>query len=169
MTKNYLQEVVRVVKCNLTGQETWSYQGNLIKRSRDIVLLEAFFNRADLPFHNIVLRQGDRFLEAYFSKRWYNIFEIYDVTDGHLKGWYCNVTKPAIFQEDKISYVDLALDLLVYPDGERLLLDEEEFDALPLDNQTRTKARAALGELQMIFDSVEIFRLESWLDRQKNP
>lgn len=163
-----MQRVVRVVKCNLAGQEIWSYKGSIMKRSSGMILLEALFNRSDMPFHNIVLRQGDRFLEVYFSKRWYNIFEIYDVADGHLKGWYCNVTQPALFQEDEIFYVDLALDLLVYPDGSRLLLDEEEFAALPLDDQTRANARAALGELQMIFDPVETFRLESWLAFQKN-
>lgn len=164
MNKNPLQNPVQVVKRNVSGWEVWRYPGTVLKQSAGVILLEAFFNRDDLPFCDIIFRRGDRFLEAYFTNRWYNIFEVYDVADAHLKCWYCNITKPAVFKWDSIFYVDLALDLLVYPSGERLLLDEEEFLALPLDDRTRTKARSALAELESIFCSVNNFRLETWLE-----
>ena len=33
-------------------------------------------------------------------------------------------------EASQIRYVDLALDLLVFPDGRQLVLDEDEFEAL---------------------------------------
>jgi len=52
---------------------------------------------------------------------------------------------------NEISYVDLALDLWVAPDGTQTVLDENEFAALNLDTETRYQARAALEELQARF------------------
>lgn len=155
---------VLVLKCDLDGDETWRYEGHVLAEEAGRILLEARFNRADLPFHGIVLRENDRFIELYFSDRWYNIFEVHDRDDDRIKCWYCNICKPAVFADGLISYVDLALDLLVYPDGRMLVLDEDEFAALKLGNALREKAREALGDLQQVFrestilqDGLEIF------------
>ncbi len=142
---------ITVIKRNLAGEETWRYTGELLERSPTRIQLQARFNREDLPFHGIVLKRGDRFVETFYTDRWYNIFEIFDRDDGHLKGWYCNVGYPAKIYDDQVSYIDLALDLLVYPDGSQLVLDEDEFADLPLDPVTRQRARAALTDLQTIF------------------
>lgn len=145
-------KMITVIKRNLQGEETWRYTGVLLQREEDKVVLEAVFNRADLPFQGIVLKRGDRFVETYYTKRWYNVFEIYDRDSGELKGWYCNVAKPAVLEaEDVVSYVDLALDLWVTPSGKQTVLDEDEFAGLALDAQTQTYARAALAELQRAF------------------
>ena len=45
-----------VRKCNLRGQETWRYSGRILERGRRSVLLEARFNRPDLPFNGFLLR-----------------------------------------------------------------------------------------------------------------
>jgi hypothetical protein len=45
----------------------------------------------------------------------------------------------------------LALDLLVFPDGRQIVLDEDEFNALPLSEAERQSALAALAELQALF------------------
>jgi hypothetical protein len=142
---------VVVIKRIPPGEEKWRYAGRILERSAGWVKLEAFFNRDDLPFHEIVLGRGDRFVETYYSDRWFNIFEIHDRSDDHLKGWYCNVSLPAEIGDGQISYVDLALDLLVYPDGRQLVLDEDEFVALDLPAEWRAQAMRALGELQSMF------------------
>ena len=142
---------VTVIKLNIDGQETWRYDGLILERGQNWLVLEAFFNRQDTPFHGIILARGDRFLETYYSDRWYNIFEIHDRQSDDLKGWYCNVAMPALFEDTQVSYIDLALDLLVYPDRTQLVLDEDEFAQLPLDPSTRQKALAALQELQTHF------------------
>jgi predicted RNA-binding protein associated with RNAse of E/G family len=139
---------ITIIKLNIARQETFRYTGRVLERVPDGVVLEAFFNRPDLPFHGLVMGKGDRFVEGYYNRRWYNIFEMHDRQDDHLKGWYCNVTLPAEISSQQVAYVDLALDLLVFPDGRQLVLDEDEFNALELDPSTRAQALAALHELQ---------------------
>lgn len=142
-----------VIKLNTQRQETWRYSGRIISQESNSILIEAFFNREDLPFHGITLRKNDRFLERYYADRWYNIFEIHDWEDDALKAWYCNVTTPAQISKEKITYVDLALDLLVYPNGDYLILDEDEFNDLDIDHHSRHEARSALNELIQITKS----------------
>ena len=143
---------ITVIKRNLAGEETWRYPGRLLTREGPGFVLEARFNRPDLPFMGVVLKIGDRFIETYYTDRWYNIFEIHDRDDDHLKGWYCNISRPAVLEaDDRLSYVDLALDLWVASDGTQTVLDEDEYAALALDAADRARARRALEELQLRF------------------
>ncbi len=142
---------VWVIKRNAEGAETWRYPARVLRRKAGSVLIEAYFDRPDIPFHGMLLGQGDRFIEAYFGDRWYNLFEIHDRQDDSLKGWYCNVTLPAQIDEHRISYVDLALDLLVFPDGRQLVLDEDEFAELAITSEVRRGALEALKALHDLF------------------
>lgn len=144
-----MSEVV-VIKLDVQRKERWRYSGQILKQEPGMVLLEAYFNRDDADFHGMPFKRGDRFLEVYFADRWYNIFEIYDRDDGLLKGWYCNVTRPAVFEAGVVRYVDLALDLLVFADGRQLVLDEDEFAELEIGDAERQRARQALDELRGI-------------------
>lgn len=137
-----------VQKKNVAGDVTWSYEGTVLRRASNFVVLEALFNRPDMPFMDVVFKQNDRFVETFYNDRWYNIFEIYDRDDGKLKGWYCNVGKPAEIEEQLISYVDLALDLWVSLTGKQTVLDEDEFENLNLDAEVQRQARQGLSELQ---------------------
>ncbi len=146
-----MSEPIKVLKKNLEGRVTWQYEGQVLRRERNAVVLEAFFNRPDLPFMDVTFKKNDRFVETFYTDRWYNIFEIYDRDDGNLKGWYCNVGRPAVLSDGAVSYVDLALDLWVSADGKQTVLDEAEFDELSLDVSEREKALSALAELQRLF------------------
>ncbi len=151
MAQSSSEEQIQVIKLNAEGKETWRYTGRVIERHPAWLKLEAFFNRDDLPFHGITLGRGDRFIETYYADRWYNVYEVHDRATDELKCWYCNVTTPAKIEKDQVSYMDLALDLLVFPDGRQLVLDEDEFLALSLDAATKTRARRALSELKALF------------------
>lgn len=144
MTENHL---VTIIKLNPQREETWRYDGRVLADDQHSMLIEAYFNRKDLPFHGITLKENDRFLERYYDNRWFNIFQIHNREDNKVKAWYCNITQPAEFSPGKISYVDLALDVLVFPDGSHLVLDEDEFDQLSLDADTREKALTGLDTL----------------------
>lgn len=143
---------ITIIKQDPAGVETWRYSGTVIERNSSEVVIEAYFDRDDMLFHGMWLYKGDRFIETYYTDRWYNIFEIHDRADESLKGWYCNITTPAIIREQVISYRDLALDLLVFPDGRQLILDKDEFTSLELPTHIQDRARRALDEL------IEIFR-----------
>lgn len=155
-----MSEQVDVIKLNTRREETWRYSGEVLRRTPEQVLLVAYFNRDDLPFHGITFGRNDRFVEVYYADRWYNIYEIHDRADDHLKGWYCNICRPAEFTDGRVAYVDLALDLLVYPDGRQLVLDEDEFAALEIDAVTRASARAALDDLRKRFTPPVTLHLE---------
>lgn len=142
---------ITVLKLNEKGQVTWRYSGEVIERTEDRLVLEAYFDREDSDLYGMPLTRGDRFIETYFASRWYNIFEIHARQDDRLRGWYCNIGMPATWDGDTLSYVDLALDLLVFPDGRQLVLDEDEFDELEISPETRLRARQALQELQASF------------------
>ncbi len=147
-----MPEIV-VQKLNLAGEITWQYTGRVLQRAPSSVTLEAYFNRPDLPFQDVVFKQGDRFVETYYADRWYDIFEIHDRDTEMLKGWYCNVTRPAAITESTVSYVDLALDLWVSADGRQTVLDQDEFEALELSPGERRQAQKALLELKRLFQS----------------
>ncbi len=142
---------ITVLKKNPAGEITWTYTGRILDRDATSITLEAFFNRPDMPFLDVTLKKGDRYVETYYADRWYDIFEIYDRDTGERKGWYCNVTRPAEITETAVAYVDLALDLWVAPDGRQTVLDEDEFASLDLGPPERAQARRALEELQRLF------------------
>lgn len=145
--------VMKILKKNLAEEILWQYDGVELRRDENSVTVQAFFNRDDLPFQNIVLKRNDRFVETFYTDKWFNIFEIYDRDDGALKGWYCNITKPAVIEDGLVSYVDLALDLWVSVDGTSRVLDEDEFEELGLDEDLKQKAFAGLRELEEYFES----------------
>ena len=143
--------VITVIKRNDSGQETWRYQGRRLEQADGRLVLEAFFDREDMWLQGMLLSKGDRFIETYYTDRWYNIFEIHSRDDDSLRGWYCNISRPAEIEGDAVSWIDLALDLLVFPDRRQVVLDEDEFARLEISPEERRQAQAALVELQSIF------------------
>jgi uncharacterized protein len=142
---------IRVQKKNPAGKVTYEYEGMLLSRDEYTIKIEALFDRADLPFMDVVFKNGDRFVEYYYTDRWYNIFAIHDRDDQKVKGWYCNIGMPAVFEDGIVSYVDLALDLWVSGDGTQTVLDEDEFEALKLDEELRAAALQGLEDLKTLF------------------
>lgn len=143
---------VRIQKLTPDGEVKYEYGGTLFERDAHQIVVEAFFDRDDFHFQDVVFKKGDRFLEFYYFDRWYNIFEIYDRDDGKLKGWYCNVGKPVVMKGDVVSYMDLALDLWISVDGKQTVLDEIEFGELDLNDELRTQALNGLNELKLFFE-----------------
>lgn len=135
---------VTVVKLNEAGERVWSYPARVLAREADCVRLEAFFNRDDMDLGYTTFKRGDRFIEYFYSDRWYNIFAVYDRDEGGLKGWYCNVCRPAVLSTTAVTCEDLALDVWIDPDGGTTVLDEDEFEALAISERDRGHGREAL-------------------------
>jgi len=138
---------VTVRKLDHAGREIISYPGLVLERDDEVIVLRTAWNRRPLDLGFVVLEPGDRWTETFFSNRWYNVFQI-RARDGHLKGWYCNVTRPACITPNEVAAEDLALDLWVGPEGGMMVLDEDEFAQLPLCAEERGNARRALDELK---------------------
>jgi protein associated with RNAse G/E len=141
---------IKVQKKSPAGELMYEYEGEVLRREEHSIVLEALFDRADMPFMDVVFRTGDVFIEYYYADRWYNIFTIMDRDDGKTKGWYCNIGKPAVIKDSVVSYIDLALDLWVSTTGKQTVLDEDEFEKLDIDVSTRERALAALEELKEV-------------------
>jgi len=149
-----------IIKQNHLGNEVWRYPGELIARDKTQIIISAKFTKDDFIFEGMSLKYHDLFYEIYLRHKWYNIFEIYDRDDGKLKGWYCNVTYPALIRRWDIVYRDLALDLLVFPDGTQKVLDVDEFEAIEIPSKDRHQALMALHELKAIFQHPADFRVQ---------
>ena len=147
---------LKVQKKNPAGEVKYEYEGNLVHSDEHMIKLEALFDRPDMPFMDVVFKKGDRFVEYYFTDRWYNIFVIHDRDDDKVKGWYCNIGMPAKYIDGVVSYVDLALDLWVSRDGTQTVLDEDEFEGLHLDEELRSAALNGLRELRVLFKKTKI-------------
>ena len=132
---------------------TVTYQGVLLLDEPGHILIHARWDRAALDLGYVIFEPGDHFYEHYYTWRWFNIFEVRSAA-GALKGWYCNITRPAEVVGDIITSEDLELDLFVPPDRQRpLRLDLEEFegrDFVTTDPATYTTALAALDELEQM-------------------
>lgn len=141
-------QAVTIRKLSSAGAQVFAYQGTIAQTLPSGVRLDATWTRDRMELGYTTFDPGDHFVEWFYTDRWYNIMEVRGAGD-MLKGWYCNVTYPAEFQPDRISYRDLALDLWVAPDGATLTLDEDEFDAdAAIDAYARTQALAALEHLR---------------------
>ena len=148
---------ITVHKLNEHGVEAFTYSGTLIALQETNLTLEACFELSEVEFFGLTLREGDRFIETHYTDHWFNIFEIHDAGDDHLKGWYCNITRPARIEQGHIYTEDLALDLLVFPDSGVRVLDEDEFENIDISDSDRKNALSALEELKQ------------WVEARKGP
>ncbi|MER6126159.1 DUF402 domain-containing protein [Streptomyces sp. NPDC001795] len=99
---------------------------------------------------------GDVFTEHYWRDRWYAVKEVRD-GQGTLKGWYCDITRPATVSGTELVVEDLDLDLWRSADGRSVLrLDEDEFAASGL---AATDPRAAAAAVQAL-DALELLARE---------
>ena len=152
-----------VHKNDALGQPVMTWGGLVVAHDEDRITLEAEFNRSFYDLGLFVLEKGDLFRETYYFDRWWNVFEVRS-PGGELRGWYCNITRPARLVGLDLYYNDLALDLLILPTGEVRLDDEDEFAALHLEEhdpqafyaaqQAVTQIRTLLAEHRPPFQAI---------------
>jgi predicted RNA-binding protein associated with RNAse of E/G family len=146
-------EIIRVEKLNPDGSFSFAWQAQLLVAYENLRRVSAEFNGKPTRLGRVMLSLGDCFIETYYSDRWYNIFEIYSPSDAKPKLWYFNITKPAIFEPNLIRWVDLALDVLIFPEGDHALLDLDEFGALDLDFESQRRCWQAVEQIISLAES----------------
>jgi predicted RNA-binding protein associated with RNAse of E/G family len=139
---------ITVLKLNHLGQEITRYTGELLEQTPTSICLQATYQRKRADLGVIVFEPGDRIIEWFYTDRWYNIFEVQEGESGRLRGWYCNVTRPAVIEGDTVKADDLEVDVFVAPDGTVTLLDENEFEALNLPDRDRMVVFAAIQAIR---------------------
>ena len=124
------------------------YQGYALLREPNHLLIHARWDRDALDLGYMTFQTGDHFYEHYYTDKWFNVFEIRS-RKGGLKGWYCNVTKPARVDGYTVLSEDLELDLFVSADRQEVVtLDEEEFEDRGFSQEVREAALGGLEELR---------------------
>ena len=150
--------MITVVKQNPLGEAQIRYSGEIIEQFADGVIIQAHWTMPVRDLGYTIFEPGDQFTEYYYADRWYNIFDIAR-SDGTRKGWYCNIAGPAYIHADRIEQIDLLLDVWVNPQGEALILDEDEFAAdMTLTRAQRIGAQRGLQALlQLLATRQEVF------------
>lgn len=141
---------ILVRACKFDGSLHRRWHAVLIQQKDSLLILDAKFE--DEVQHDLLgtLLRGTKSLEYYWLDRWYSIFRFSEPT-GELRNFYCNINLPPVLQEGTLSYIDLDIDVLVYPDLSYQILDEDEFavNALRYNYPAELQAQAqrALHEL----------------------
>lgn len=138
-------------------RKTWT--GGVLSRSDDAIVLIAKFD--ETVEHNDLgcIKAGTISFEHFWFERWYNVFRFHD-PEGKLIAHYCNIAMPAILADDILSYVDLDIDVIRWPDGRVDVLDRDDFD----ENRIKfgytpeivEKAEWSLEELLKIVEAGEL-------------
>ncbi len=145
---------VSVQKRDWRGRIRHVWQGAVLSREPDHLLLLATWDGPGEPMvGDLQFVQGDRFLEHYYLGKGYAIWQV-EQNNGDLKGWYCNISRPTEMDGSLISFEDLLLDLLVYPDGRYAVLDRDELEQARRDGLPKDDAHAAEVTLAALLDLV---------------
>ncbi|MCZ4510994.1 DUF402 domain-containing protein [Streptomyces sp. ActVer] len=136
------------------GRTKIRYPAELLHDDGTHVIVRAAWAGAGVRgFGFVRFEPGDVFTEHYWRDRWYAVKEVRG-PEGVLKGWYCDITRPAAVSEGELVVEDLDLDLWRSADGQAVLrLDEDEFAESGLettDPQAAAAARSALDELELL-------------------
>nr|MBA3442190.1 DUF402 domain-containing protein [Pyrinomonadaceae bacterium] len=123
---NASQSEINVRACKYDGRVHRSWAGRLREHRGSLIVLDAEF--AEEVRHPLLgtIAPGTLSTEYYWTDRWYNVFR-FAHPNGRLRNYYCNINRPAVFDDTVLSFVDLDMDVLVAPDYTYSVLDTEEF------------------------------------------
>jgi predicted RNA-binding protein associated with RNAse of E/G family len=146
--------VVHLIKS--ARRTTVSYVATPLLVSPDYALVRAHWTRPAVDLGYMQFAPGDTLDEHFYAHQWYSIFAVYQ-QDGRLRGWYCNVSRPAMITATTIHSHDLELDLFVSPDRQqRTRLDIDEYEAQQYqihDPATYQAGWVALAQLESLAQS----------------
>ena len=104
-----------------------SWHAELIESMGSMLVFVGEFDR-DVSHNDLgFIPSGTISYEYYWLDRWHNVFRFL-LPDGALRNYYCNVNMPPTFENGVLDYIDLDIDLLVWPDRHHNILDMDEFE-----------------------------------------
>jgi len=119
-------EMVTINSRKFDGSIRRSWQGGLVSVSDDLLVLVGRFEQ-DVEHSDLGhIRAGTVSFEHFYLHRWYNIFRFHEPS-GELRNYYCNVAMPPTHSGSVIDYVDLDIDVVVWPDMRYEVLDRHDF------------------------------------------
>lgn len=129
---------VTIIKADADGAEVTRYDGH-VRRTHPAgqwIEAEAVWTHGNVALAGLRFVPGDHLLEYFSPLHPYNVFTVF-APDGALRGWYANVSHPALLRENggrvELTWRDLFLDLIGLPDGSHVTLDEDELEESGLE------------------------------------
>lgn len=114
--------------------QSYKHDGHFHRNWRDTMVLKASENAIiGCNDHTLVTEaDGRRWVTrepaiVYFHRHyWFNIIAM--IRDTGVT-YYCNLASPYTMDKEALKYIDYDLDIKVFPDGEKRLLDVDEYEA----------------------------------------
>ncbi len=144
---------IKEIKHTLAG-ERQEFVCRLLERSADRAVLLYPIGRAR-RVADIVLPAGTVTYAYYWTDRPYNVYHWVDA-DGRTIAFYINLAGGTAIRQDAVEWHDLAIDLMITPDGAIRILDEDDTAAMtPAAFSQVTSARAqVLAEREALLAEV---------------
>lgn len=89
----------------------------------------------------------------FFKNYWFNII---CMLRNNAIYYYCNLSSPYVRDAEGLKYVDYDLDVKVFPSGDKVILDRDEFDFNKMDYGYGEKLIAIVeNELQILLQKID--------------
>lgn len=146
--------------------ESYKHNGKLHRKWRDTMVVKTEKNIIIGVNDKTLITESDgrRWISrepaiVYFHKKfWFNVIVMLR-SDG--VAYYCNLASPFVIDREALKYIDYDLDVKVFPDGEKRLLDVDEY--------ALNKKRWHYGnKIDTILHGSTIELLQ-WIDKKKGP
>ncbi len=104
------------------------WRANYVCRDGPLIELLGRFDRDVSHPHLGLIKKGTVSKEYFWLDRWFNVFCFFE-PDTVFRNFYCNVSQPPKLSAGNLDYVDLDIDVIVWPDRRTEILDRNEFTA----------------------------------------
>jgi protein associated with RNAse G/E len=135
-----------------------SWQAGLVTEEKELLVAVGVFSDAVRHTDLGLIEKGTISFEYFWLDRWYNVFRFVE-PDGRHRNYYCNIAMPPSFDGATLNFIDLDIDVVVWADGTREVLDREDFAAnvisLRYPDDVIQNAEGALAELLSVIDREE--------------
>lgn len=123
-----------IVKLDPVGRAVARYSGLRVPASPGWIAVIAEWTSGPVASGPLQFESGDRLFEYFSVVEPLNAFALY-TADGRFKGWYANVSCPALFVEGELWWRDLYIDVIADAAGNVTVLDEEELESSGLQER----------------------------------
>ena len=105
-----------------------SWKAGVVSQTEELTIAVGRFE-FDVEHSDLgLIKQGTISFEHFWPGRWYNVFRFHE-PDGSIRNYYCNVAMPCTIEADTLEFVDLDIDVVVWPAGGRVeVLDRDDFE-----------------------------------------
>jgi protein associated with RNAse G/E len=146
--------MITVNSRNFDGTIRKSWQCELIEQ-RDSLLIAIGEFDTDIEHPDLGhIRKGTISHEYFWLDRWYNIFRFHDPS-GELRNFYCNISRPPMFKDGILDYVDLDIDVVIESGFNVTVLDREDYErsasTFGYSAEIHAKVDGAVSELLEVF------------------